>query len=125
MLPKNSRQGLGRRGEDLAAGYLASQGYQVLERNARTLSGEIDLVTLHGDTLVLVEVRTRRGDAYGTAAESIGPAKQAKLRTVCAEYWQAHPNLAAGCRIDVVTVELGRDGRLLKLEVIQGAVGGE
>jgi hypothetical protein len=56
----HQRARLGQRGELLAARYLETQGYRILSRNVNTPSGEIDIVALDGDTLVIVEVRTTR-----------------------------------------------------------------
>lgn len=119
----NSRMGLGRRGERLAAEYLLRQGYRVLETNARTASGEIDLVALDNGVLALVEVRTRRGRSLGTPEESITLAKQERLRRAAAEYHQAHLELPSDYRIDVVGVELTPAGRLIRIELIKAAVG--
>ena len=57
----NARQGLGRRGEQLAADRLAALGYEIVERNFRCEAGEIDVVARWQTTWVFVEVRTRRG----------------------------------------------------------------
>lgn len=118
----SDRSGLGRRGEQLAAEHLARWGYRLVETNARTASGEIDLVALDGEVLALIEVRTRRGRCFGTAEESITPAKQRKLREVAAEYYQAHPALSPSYRIDVVGIELTTAGRLVRIDLIKGAV---
>ena len=63
---------LGRRGEDLAAGYLESLGMLVVERNWRCTEGEIDIVALDGDALVIAEVKTRRSLDYGHPFEAVG-----------------------------------------------------
>ncbi|HAP88620.1 MAG TPA: hypothetical protein DEQ49_07835, partial [Arthrobacter bacterium] len=60
-----SKDLLGRRGEELAAGYLESLGMLVVERNWRCTEGEIDIVALDGDALVIAEVKTRRSLDYG------------------------------------------------------------
>jgi putative endonuclease len=65
-------------------------------------------------------VRTRRGDAFGSAAESVGPTKQRRLRLMADQYLQQHaPDAPA--RIDVVTVRL-TPGRPPLIEHIIGAV---
>ena len=56
---------LGRRGEELAAGYLEAQGMRIVDRNWRCSEGEIDIVALDGDALVIAEVKTRKSLAYG------------------------------------------------------------
>jgi putative endonuclease len=70
---------------------------------------------------VFVEVRTRRGDAFGTPAESVTVAKERRLLTVAKAYLQEHPDVPANQRIDVVGVELSR-GRLLAVQHIEGAI---
>jgi putative endonuclease len=61
----NLRQDIGRYGEDRAAIYLQDHGYEIIERNWRSRSGEIDLIARHKDRFVFVEVKTRNGSAYG------------------------------------------------------------
>ena len=118
---KGARKKLGQRGEDLAAAHLEEQGYVVRERNWRCTAGEMDIVAEDGDCLVFVEVRTRRGRAFGTPEESVTPAKQAKLVEVAQTY--LHENDWDGdWRIDVVAVEMTLGGKLLRIELITNAV---
>lgn len=65
-------------------------------------------------------MRTRRGDAFGSAAESVGPTKQRRLRLMADQYLQRHASNAPA-RIDVVTVRLS-PGRPPVIEHIVGAV---
>ncbi len=119
------RQQLGRAGEQMAAELLAGQGYQILARNWRSgRSGEIDLVAQDGACLVIVEVRTRRGQAYGSAEESVTPAKQARLAALAETYCDA-AGWQGPRRIDVVAVSLSSDGRLLEVRHIENAVRGD
>jgi putative endonuclease len=119
----NDRRGLGRYGENLAAQHLAAAGYAILARNWRTAGGEIDLVVQDGETLVVVEVRTRRGRALGTPEESITPAKRSRLIDLGQAYVQA-TDWAGPWRIDVVAVEMDRRGRLLRVDHYENAVTG-
>lgn len=116
------RQRLGQAGERLAADYLAGRGHRVLERNVRTRAGEIDLVTLDGGTLVLVEVKLRRGSAQGAAREALSTAKQRRLVALAGAYAAAHPDLPPDVRIDLVAIELSADGAVRAIEHIVGAV---
>ena len=118
------RQGLGRRGEELAGRHLESLGYSILVRNHRTGSGEIDLVAKDQDTLVFVEVRTKRGNTHGSPEESITPSKKAHLIASAQEYLQQTNDTDADWRIDLVAVELDSRGRLLRVEVLENAVEG-
>jgi putative endonuclease len=114
---------LGQRGEDLAASYLAARGYQIIDRNWRCESGELDLVAQLGDSLAFVEVRTRRGRAMGSPEESITAAKQARLIALSEAYVQAH-DWPGNWRIDVVAVEMDRRGRLLRVDHYENAITG-
>jgi putative endonuclease len=120
---KDKRKKLGRLGENLAADRLERQGYVIRQRNYRCPVGEMDIVAEDGDCLVFVEVRTRRGQEYGTPEESITAAKQVKLVEVAQTYLQEH-DWPGDWRIDVVAVELTRGGKLERVTVIQNAIGG-
>jgi putative endonuclease len=92
-----SRRALGRQGEALAAAYLQAQGLVIRDANWRPtgtdlaplLRGELDLVAMDGDTLVFVEVRSRRG-APGLAEESVTPAKCRQLLALARAYLATH-----------------------------------
>ncbi len=119
----DSRQRLGQAGEQMAADLLAGKGYQIVARNWRGgRSGEIDLVAQDGPTLVIVEVRTRRGLVYGSAEESVTPVKQARL-TALAEAYSASAGWQGPLRIDVVAISFSSAGRLLEIRHIEDAVG--
>ncbi len=117
----SGRRDLGAFGERVAAAHLEAKGYRIRARNFRCREGEIDIVAEDGDCLVFVEVRTRRGDAFGTPAESVTAAKERRLLTVARAYLQEHPDVPANQRIDVVGVELSR-GRLQAVQHIEGAI---
>lgn len=120
---KDSRPGLGRFGEGLAERYLAGKGYAVVGRNWRCPRGELDIIARDGGTLVFVEVRTRRGAAFGSPEESITDVKKARLIETARAYLQE-----SGCaedtpwRIDVVGVEVTRGGKVSEIRHIPNAV---
>ncbi|GIK72703.1 MAG: UPF0102 protein [Chloroflexota bacterium] len=133
MTTIDPRKQLGHAGEELAARTLQAAGLTIIERNWRCKEGEIDIVAQEmapdfvrggelSPWLVLVEVRTRRGLAFGTALESITPRKAAKMRQVAHRYVQARAWTGAW-RIDVVGVQMDGQGRLLNIEHIRHAVG--
>lgn len=74
---------IGALGEEIAAEFLKSMGYDILERNFTTKGGEIDIIASHGATLVFVEVKTRNGNEY-TPALSVDERKCKKI-VECAE----------------------------------------
>ncbi len=118
-----ARKNLGESGERVAALLLESRGYQILARNFRTRTGELDLVAKDADGLAFIEVRTRRGEKCGTPEESLTPVKRARLVALAYEFLQAHPAYSdCAWRIDLVAIELDRSRRLARVDVIKGAV---
>jgi putative endonuclease len=95
---------LGRRGEDLAASYLESQGMLILDRNWRCPDGEIDIVALDGGALVVAEVKTRKSLAYGHPFEAVGPDKLARLHRLGSAWCRDHELRTPLHRIDVIAV---------------------
>jgi putative endonuclease len=110
-----ARRRLGRSAEDLVALRLERQGWRIVDRNARTRTGELDLIALDGDVLVFVEVKAgRAGGRHGpvSPAHKVGPRKRARIRLLAREWLGAGraPSGVAGYRFDVVGVSFGRDG---------------
>lgn len=95
---------LGRRGEVLAAGYLESLGMVVLERNWRCPDGEIDIVALDGDALVIAEVKTRRSLDYGHPFEAVGPDKLVRLHRLGSAWCRDRELRMPLRRVDVIAV---------------------
>lgn len=118
----NPRQILGRLGEDLAARRLAALGRVIRDRNWRCATGEIDLVTEKDGTLIFVEVRTRRGDRFGTPEESITPRKRAKLLSAAYTYLDQHAETDRAWRIDVVAIKIGPRGEVERFNLIENAI---
>lgn len=100
---KTIRQQDGERAEQLAQDYLTQQGLSLVEKNFRCKLGEIDLIMQHLNTLVFIEVRYRKSNAFGGAAASITPAKQQKVRRAASYYLQRLTEQPP-CRFDVVTL---------------------
>jgi putative endonuclease len=98
-----TRRNLGRWGEELAVRHLEEQEGRVMATNWRCTAGEVDVVVLDGDCLAFVEVRTRRGRAYGSPEESITPQKLARMATVAQSYVYEH-GWEGNWRLDVVAV---------------------
>ena len=83
--------------------YLQQQGLKLLAKNYYGRRGELDLVMQDNNTVVFVEVRFRKNNAYGGALESITGSKQEKLRITAAQYLQSETKLKNG-RFDVVAM---------------------
>ena len=110
-------------GERLACDFLGKNGYDILETNYRCPEGEIDIIAQQEETLVFVEVRAKRSKQFGSPEESITPAKMKRLRAVAAHYGQNREDLPALWRIDVVAIQIDRNGRASRIELIENAVG--
>ena len=102
---------LGQRGEALAARYLRRRGYKILARTHRLFPGELDLVALDRDTVVFVEVKTRRSADAGHPAEAVTPAKQRRLTRVAVTFLKRHGLLECRARFDVVAITWPEDRR--------------
>ena len=118
-----ARRALGAEGEAAVADWYAQRGYQVVARNWRCPSGELDLVVRKGRTLVFCEVKTRTSAAFGAPVEAVTPAKQARLRRLAGCWLEAAGGSGSGAgsgaggdlRFDVASVLAG------EIEVIEGA----
>ncbi|MFI6567005.1 YraN family protein [Streptomyces sp. NPDC050534] len=108
----NARSALGRYGEDLAARRLAEAGMAVLQRNWRGgRTGEIDIVALDGDVLVVCEVKTRRDGRFEHPMAAVTPEKAQRLRDLAERWIQTHGGAPpGGVRVDLVGVVLPDKG---------------
>nr|WP_232729966.1 YraN family protein [Paenibacillus phocaensis] len=105
------RKDRGRKAEQVACEHLLSQGFILLEQNWRCRTGEIDIIARQGNTLVIVEVRSRsqQAAAFGTPAESITARKIKQVRDTAAVYLHRTGQSDANIRFDVIAVTFGRD----------------
>jgi len=109
-------------GEDLACRYLADQGYRIVERNWRCRAGEIDVVAQDGECWVFVEVKTRRGRGVENPEEAVSRRKAARLTDLAATWLCDHDLANVDWRIDLVAIELDRDGGLRSAHVARALV---
>lgn len=120
------RQRIGRAAEDLVAARLAAASWEIVERNARTRYGELDIVALDGDTLVFVEVKASRESAsFGPERPvlAVDRRKQLRVRRL-ATAWMGERRQAPfyeEIRFDAVGVSFDRAGRVTDVEHIEGA----
>lgn len=111
----------GQLGEKIAREYLEKKGFKIINQNYRTKFAEIDLVARQGKELVFVEVRTKRGEDFGTPEDSLNKRKLRKL-------WLNARGYAAGihwqddCRIDAVCIVLKPDDSLERLSHYQNII---
>ena len=122
-----ARQRTGATGERIACERIGAAGWTILERNARTRAGEIDLVARDGPALVFVEVKTMRsGVRRGPErpALAVGPRKQLRIRRL-ARAWLAERGRSAGrystIRFDVIGIRLDPADNVVEFEHIRSA----
>ena len=121
------RQRTGARAEELVARRLASTGWEIVERNARTRYGELDIVAIDGRALVFVEVKAgREGNRFGPERPvlAVDRRKQQRVRRL-ATAWMAErrgriPRFEE-IRFDAVGVTFDRSGRVTDVEHIADA----
>jgi putative endonuclease len=120
------RQRIGRAAEDLVATRLAESGWEIVERNARTRFGELDIVALDGSTLVFVEVKAgRENSAFGPEHPVLGVdrRKQQRVRRLATAWMSERRDLPfyTEIRFDAVGVTFDRANRAIEVEHIEGA----
>nr|WP_275462752.1 YraN family protein [Streptomyces noursei] len=109
--PKSSRNALGKYGEDLAVRRLTEAGMRILDRNWRCRDGEIDIVAVDGDALVVCEVKTRRAGWYEHPMAAVRAQKTARLRLLAERWLERHGGPPpGGVRIDVIGILLPARG---------------
>lgn len=106
-----ARLRLARVGEEIAKEYLKNKGYKILEQNARSRFSEIDLIVKKNNQLILVEVRTKKGENFGSPEESLNKKKLKKL-WFNAQLYIAKNHWQGAFRIDAVCVVLRLDNSI-------------
>jgi putative endonuclease len=123
LVPTDLRQHLGRIGENLALAHLERLGYSLVARNHRTRHGEIDLVVYDGETLVFVEVKTRRATRSGRGPwESLHERKCRQVRRMAVEFLlEPGRPYADDMRFDAIGILIDGHGALVRLEHLEAA----
>jgi putative endonuclease len=108
--------------ESRAARFLEAQGLDVLTRNFRRKTGEIDIIARGPDNLVFVEVRARSSRFYESAAASVDHHKRRRIMRTAQLFLQSNAQLASlPCRFDVIAFEPRQSGAGLAIRWIPGA----
>lgn len=107
MLPgRNSTQGTGSSGEDIAVSFLENEGYTVLERNYHFERAEVDIVAYDNQRFIFVEVKTRTGSSFEESEERLSQ-DQFKRVMKAGQAWLYERKMeGAPVRFDVITVLL-------------------
>jgi putative endonuclease len=115
----NRLQLLGKSGEALAIRHLKKEGYRILAHNYRNRLGEIDIIAQDGDTIVFVEVKSRRTGSFGHPKLAVNPAKQRQISKVALSYLKQYRQLDTSARFDVVSILSA--GNAPNIEIIKNA----
>jgi putative endonuclease len=110
---------LGRRGERAAEKYLRRNGYRIVARNFRAAGAEIDLVAMDGETLVFVEVKTRRSRDAGAPEEAVDERKQKQIRRAAELFATRYRADEVTMRFDIIAVDAS--GKRLEIELLRNA----
>jgi len=117
----HARRARGLAGEAAAVAALEADGYTVLETNWVWGRWELDVVARDGDTLCFVEVKTVKGDDFGSPLEKVGPEKQRQVIRVAEVFRKRHRTADIPCRFDVVGVWLDAGDRVARTQIVRAA----
>ena len=125
VLEKENKQkgkiSLGKYGEDFTCRFLKAKGYKIIERNYRSLWGEIDIIAKHKDTLVFIEVKTRSSDRFGPPESSVTRTKQNRIRRIAEAYIKTGKYRNLCFRFDVVSILFDSKKNMVDFKLIQNA----
>lgn len=104
---------MGARGEEAAARFLYRRGYEVVERNWTCFAGEADIIALDGDTLVFVEVKTRKDCQHGFPSEAVTAEKRSRYERIALAYLTDHDHTEMPVRFDVISIVVISDDKAM------------
>ncbi|MCR5834798.1 MAG: YraN family protein [Selenomonadaceae bacterium] len=110
----------GKLGEDSATKYLVEKGYEIVTRNFRIRSAEIDIIARSGDTIIFVEVKARSNIRHGLPIEAVTLRKQKKIIEAASIFLQDDNYADCACRFDVIEIYL-EGGRVEEIRHIENA----
>lgn len=117
-----TNQDTGKLGEELAERHLRHEGFTITERNFPTPFGEIDLVARKGDLTIVVEVKTRFSEEFGSPFLGITDTKRWHIIKNALFYLKKKRLLNTPCRIDVLGINLDGYGGIKILQHIENAI---
>lgn len=100
---------LGKIGEKRALKYLKKKKFRIIKQGFHLYKGEIDIIAYDGDTLVFVEVKTRRNYKYGRPEEAVTPYKQLQIRKIAQAFLTKNHIKDIKCRFDVLALLCDRN----------------
>ena len=121
-LPKRRKE-LGAWGEDLACQYLKENGINIIDKNVHTPYGEIDLVGELNESILFIEVKTRRNCTYGFPEGSINQRKAEHMVNSALAFMQKRANALQPWRIDVVAILINKN-KSVNIKWFKNAISG-
>jgi putative endonuclease len=118
---KTAGQRLGQLGEKYAIDWLHRHGAVVVERNFRTRRGEVDIIALRDDTILFVEVKSRRTLSRGLPQDAVHPFKIRRIRAAAEMFLHQTGRLQRPCRFDVAVVMFSGRCAVERFEYIENA----
>lgn len=116
---KKANKITGNIGENIAAEFLQKQGYEILERNWHySRLGEIDIIAKDKNTLVFVEVKTRKTVSFGHPLEAITEKKFQQVKSIAQAYMSQQETKYGNCRIDAISIILSNPPEIEHLKNI-------
>ncbi|MEW9123729.1 MAG: YraN family protein [Thermotaleaceae bacterium] len=116
-----ANQHLGAFGERMAAAYLKKKGYEILQNNFRCRLGEIDIIAIHRNTYVFVEVKTRRSLDFGRPVEAISEKKKRHMLNTAQSYLSMKRLLDTNFRFDAIEVFIEQE-RVKNIEHLENII---
>ncbi len=101
---KSEALDVGREGEFVAACFLTRRGYDIIHRNWKCKAGEADIIARDNETLVFVEVKSRRDCDKGMPAEAVTREKRERYERIAASYLAVTDVLDVRVRFDIVSI---------------------
>lgn len=117
-MPSKDQQ-FGKESESTAVKLLKKQGYKIIEQNYRTKLGEIDIIAKEKNTIVFIEVKSRKSVSYGNPKYAVTPKKMRKISMVALYFLKVTNQSSSKARFDVVAISPG--GKDPEIEIIKNA----
>lgn len=102
---------LGKRGEQLAVGFLERRGFSILERNWTCFAGEADIIALDDEALHFIEVKTRIGQGNGFPAEAVDAKKRKRYEAISELYLNSYYGCETGVTFDIIAINVLKNDR--------------
>ncbi|URA10747.1 YraN family protein [Thermospira aquatica] len=114
MLPSVNHSTLGKWAEEEAVRYLKSQGVEILAQNYRTKTGEIDIIARENQTLLLIEVKSRKASQLSWIEYAVSPTKIKRILKTAEKYIEENTVSFQEMRVDVIWLIRSKKGVQLR-----------